>query len=195
MPKEVSISSPTGTFRLASGEYAVTGITGTIGAALAALASVFVMRFSPTGRFARIKEVRIKWQVVTAFTAPNTPGRRLALYRGSGAAASGGTAIASAAQHDSNYVASFFNAANGGDMRIATTGALGVAGITFETDPLHVFPVGNFGAAGSADLQVVDLSDAYITLNPGELLAIRSPAAMDAAGTWVLQPKFVWTEA
>lgn len=181
--------------------YAVANITGTIAAALGANSSVFAMRLDPAAGAsykAYIERIRLQFTTIAAFTVPVTAGRRLALFRGAGAAASGGTAIAAAAKKDTADGNSQFNSGEGGDMRIATTAALTVTGITFETQELRAMTLVHVGAAGNFMEQVWEFnatdSGGPIALNQGELLAIRNPAAMDAAGTWQLGVNVDWVE-
>ena len=74
--------------RPAGEHYSIAAQSGTIAAALAANASVFAMRLDPgTTRIAHIERIKIQFTTIVAFTVPVTAGRRLAVYRGSGAAA------------------------------------------------------------------------------------------------------------
>lgn len=175
--------------------YSVSGTTGTIAAALAANSSVFAMRLDPGAAVkVYLHRLRMQYTTITAYTTPVTAGRRLALFRGSLAAASAGTALAAVA-HATTDPASEVNAAQGGDVRIATTGALTVTGITFEADPLVMWTLSHVGAAGGFSEVVVERPDEPIVLQPGQLLAVRNPAAMDAAGTWTLAVTAIWSEA
>ena len=180
--------------------HAVASVTGTIAAALAANSAVFAMRLDPAAGAsykAYITRIRLQWTTIVAFTTAITAGRRLSIYRGSGAAASGGTALAGAAKKDTADGVSKFDSA-GGDMRIATTGALTVTGITFETRELRTMGLTHVGAAGAFLEQIWEFgptdASGEIVLNQGELLAIRNPAAMDAAGTWQLAVNVDWHE-
>lgn len=181
-----------------SPEYSVAEITGTIAAALAANSCVFAMRMDPGagGKKALIRNIRIRFTTIVAFTTAVTAGRRLAIYRGSGANTAGGTSVPVATPKDTDYSASEFDVASGGDMRISSTGALTVTGITFETAAMRVLPLTNLGTAGSSQefLYAFDSRSHPIELNPGQLLAIRNPVAMDAAGTWQLAIDVDWAE-
>lgn len=179
--------------------YGVAAVTGTIAAALAANSSVFAMRLSPaTTKKAYIQRVRVDFSTIVAFTTPVTAGRRLAIFRGAGAAASGGTAVACAnAQKASTYADCQFTSANGGDMRIASTGLLTVTGITYETDPFKLLMLTHVGAAGAFVERVWEFHENEsepLTLQPGQVMAIRNPVAMDAAGTWQLGVQVEWYE-
>lgn len=179
----------------------IASITGTMAAALTANSSVFSMRLDPAAGStykAYIERIHLQWTTIVAFTTPVTAARRLALYRGSGATPSGGTGIAAAAKADTADGNSQFNSAEGGDIRIASTGALTVTGITFEAQEARVLSLSHVGAAGgfvetSWEFTQAD-SGGPLALNQGELIAIRNPAAMDAAGTWQLAVTVDWTE-
>lgn len=181
--------------------YSSSNITGTMAAALGANSSVFAMRLDPsagTGHVkAYIERVRLKYTTIVAYTTPITAGRRLELYRGSGAAASGGTAgvvMPKKGATDTSEVST----ANGGDIRIATTAALTVAGITFETGPIRGMTLVHVGAAGGffdCTWEFHATENMPIQLDAGQVLAVRNPAAMDAAGTWQLEVDVDWFEA
>jgi hypothetical protein len=180
--------------------FCVSTTTGTIGAALAANSPVFGMRLDPSATVrAFIERVRLQFTTIVAFTTPVTAGRRLALFRGSGAATAGGTGIATAQRkHTAFGSTSEFDTANGGDLRIATTAALTVVGITFETEPLRMMTLTHVGAAGGHYECIWEFHASEnnpVVLEPGQLLAIRNPAAMDAAGTWTLAVNVDWHEA
>lgn len=180
--------------------YATSSVTGTIAAAAAANATFFAMRLDPgAGRLAFIDRVRCQYTTIVAYTTPVTANRRLALFRGSGAAASGGSAITEGVRKDTaNGSPSEFDAANGGDIRISTTGALTVTGITYETNPIRTQSLVHAGAAGAVSEWVWEFAAtecAPIVLQPGQLIAIRNPVAMDAAGTWQLSVSVDWYEA
>lgn len=186
--------SPTGT------NYTVAAKTGTIAAAAAAGASVFAMRYDPSAgtKAVWIDSIRLRWTTIAAFTTPVTQTRSIVVTRGTGAAASGGTAIATATKKDSNYAVSEFDSAVGGDMRIASTGALTVTGITFETTNIAEITLAQVGAAGAFYESVYEFSvrSHPIELHAGELIAVRVGAsAMDAGGTWSLGVEVAWRES
>lgn len=178
--------------------YSVSSVTGTIGAALAANASVFAMRLDPgSAVLAYIERIRIMYTTIVAYTTPVTAGRRLALFRGSLAAASGGTALGAVAK-DSTSSPSECDAAQGGDIRISTTAALTVTGITFEANPIRTMTLVHVGAAGAFVEELWEFhasENAPVVLQPGQLIAVRNPAAMDAAGTWQAGINVDWHEA
>lgn len=174
-----------------SGEhFAYAAKTGTIGAAAAAGAAVFVMRVNPgSTKKVYVDSMKLRWTTIVAFTTPITQTRSIVITRGTTAAASGGTSIPIATKKDSNYSASETDTALGGDTRIATTGALTVTGIVFETINFAEMTLAHVGTAGAYAEHVYEFTsrDHPIELNAGELLAVRvGPSAMDAAGTWSL---------
>lgn len=185
--------SPTGS------NYAVSAKTGTIAAAAAAGAAVFAMRLDPSStKKAWIESIRLRWTTIVAFTTPITATRSIVITRGSGAAASGGTSIATATKKDSTYGISEYDVASGGNIRIATTGALTVTGITWETVNLGEVTLIQAGEAGAFYEAVYEFSvrNHEIELNAGEVLGIRvGSSAMDAAGTWVLGVEVNWRES
>jgi hypothetical protein len=192
-----------GAVRVTSGiigdRYSQGAVTGAMAAALAANAAVYAMRLNPGAtKKVRIHRVCLQWTTIVAFTAPITAGRRLAIFRAVGAAAAGGTALGVTSERDSLSPPSQCDIAQGGDQRIASTGALTVTGVTFEVSPFKVISLSHVGAAGAFFEQVIEFDDdsgGPLILNPGELMVVRNgTAAMDAAGTWQLAVNVDWTE-
>lgn len=181
--------------------YAQAAKTGTIAAAAAAGAAVFAMRVNPSyaGGKAYIDRIKLRWTTIVAFTTAVTQTRSLVITRGAGAAASGGTSLATATKKDTAYAASQTDVATGGAVQIATTGALTVTGITFETTNLAEITLAHVGAAGSYYEEILDLTNSRghaVELNAGEVLAVRvGGSAMDAAGTWSLGVDINWRES
>lgn len=185
------------------GSYKLAAITGTIGAALGSASTVFAMRLDPSapaGMVAYLEKIKLQFTTIVAFTTPVTVARRLELYRGSGAAPSGGTSINptdDSNQNDSNFPPSEFFSTQGGATQIATTGALTVTSITFDTQPLGVMPLTHVGAAGGNAEKIWEWDSTHekpYVIAPGYMIAVRNPAAMDAAGTWQLAVEVEWSE-
>jgi hypothetical protein len=185
------------------GSYKLSTVTGTMAAALGANSTVFAMRLDPSapaGLIAQIDRIRLQFTTIVAFTTPVTVGRRLEIYRGSGAATSGGTTINptdNSFQSDSNYPLSEMLSGQGGMVSVATTGALTVTSITYETNALAIMPLTHVGAAGGNEAREWEYNSTHENkpvIRPGELLAVRNPIAMDAAGTWQLGIEVAWTE-
>jgi hypothetical protein len=175
--------------------YAISEITGTVAAELGSGSCVFAMRASP-GRSESVHVDRLRLAFVTgvAFTTPVVAARRLAVFRGAGAAASGGTAIATPAKKYSSDYSSVVAALESGDARIATTAALTTTGITWEDFPLATMSLSHVGDLGSYAEMLWDLSRAPIVLQPGQVLGVLNPAAMDAGGVWQLLVDIGWFE-
>lgn len=183
--------------------HAVAATSGVVAAALASGGAVFAMRISPTGgKTAYIYKVVIDYTTQVAYTTPLSAIRRLGVYRGAGAASSGGTSLDTAlVKKDSAGGAnSQVTIAQGGDARIATTAALTVTGITWETGPLAELFLGASatGAAGGAK-QVLwtpgdDPNSHGFKLEAGQVLGVRAGALFDAAGTWVASISVEWCE-
>lgn len=176
--------------------FVVSNNTGVIAAALAANSAIFAMRLDPGAgnKKAFISKIRLAYTCIVAFTTPVAASRRLALFRGSGAQPSGGTAITLAGKKDSASTDSEMETAQGGDIRIAANGALTATGITFEAQELLFLSMAHAGASGNFAEETYDLEDNPIVLAPGQLLAIRNPVVMDAAGTWQLSLSIEWYE-
>lgn len=179
--------------------YGVAATTGTIGAAAASGAAVFAMRLDPgSSVHAFIERIRLQFTTISPFTVPVTAGRRLELFRGSGAAPSAQTAIAAAPRKRSSLGPSQFDTAEGGDIRISNTAAMTVTGITFETVPFRTMSLVHAGATGAFVETLWEFAateSAPLQLEPGQLMAIRCGAAMDAGGTWQLAVNVDWHEA
>jgi hypothetical protein len=175
--------------------YTLSAQTGTMAAALAANSSVFAMRLDPAAGAsykAYIVYFYVTVNVIAAFTTTVTAGRRLALFRGTGGPHTGATQL-TPAKFDSVDPASEFAVASGGDCRIATTAALAGAP-TFEADPLFTWALTAFGVAGANANYMMGEGRSEVVINQGETLAVRNPAAMDAAGTWQLTVNAGWYE-
>jgi hypothetical protein len=180
--------------------FGVGATTGTIAAALAANSTVFAMRLDPGAtRRAFIERVRIEYTTIVAYTTAVVAGRRLALFRTQLTGSStGGTAIATTPQKHGISDTSEFSAANGGDIRIATTGTLTLVGATVDANPLRELSLAHVGAAGGFREATWEFSAAEnqpLQLDPGQGMIIRNPVAMDAAGTWQLSVSIDWHEA
>lgn len=165
--------------------YGVAGVTGTIAAALAQDSLVYAMRCDPAlVGIVEIRRVRLQWTTIVAFTTPITAGRQLGIYRAAGAATSGGAALAAVALDTAGA-----GAGSGlSDVRIATTAALGVAGVVREANARARMTAVHVGAAGVFFEELYEFygESAPFELNPGELMVVSNPVAMDAAGTWQL---------
>lgn len=180
-------------------QYCTSAITGVIAAGLAVNSTLFAMRLDPgSPRVAYIERFRVQYTCLTGFTTPITAARRLALFRASGAATTGGLSIGTAYRKDSVQQNSEFDTAQGGDLRIANTGSLVASGITFETVDIRTMSLAHVGNAGNFYDMLFEFHAtecAPLVLQPGQLLVLRNPVAMDAGGTFQLVINADWYEA
>lgn len=166
----------------------INSITGTLIATTNG--DVFAMRLDPSAPApAHITSITCWYRTITAFTTPATF-RQMRLRRFAGAVASGGTAIATAAQKDPSGASSEFNSANGGDIRISATGNLTSPGTPDTLEAGRRINLTKYGlATDSFDWEWV-FSPASgrspLILSAGMSVAIGTAAAFDAGGTWEL---------
>lgn len=158
------------------------GITGIMAAALASGGSVFVGRYplAATGQLL-VHWIHLHYVTLGSYTTPVTAGRHLAIQRGSGADPSGGTDI----DVVRNRSAGAETLLTG---KVATTGALTVTSITYETPVRARLLLAQAGNAGN-DYDEIWAFDNTLILAPGQLFGIRAGQLFDAAGTWQLNVK------
>lgn len=174
--------------------YEVSGITGTVGAALAQDSVVFAMLVGPNAELWAFPDaIRLAFTTIVAFTTPVTAGRRLTVHRATGGVAATGGAALGVVKKKTGAPTSVVT-----DVRIATTVALGIAGITVLPDPIAMLDLTAFGAAGGRAERIYEFNPAsYVPphgIAPGELLVVKTPAVFDAVGTWQLAADVHWTE-
>lgn len=185
------------------GSYTWGGLTGILPAALAGNSEIFQFRWSDPTRLAIIHRITISASVSTTFFAAGVP-VQIDLVKSTGWSVAGtlGTGITPVAllkkrtSMQSTLMAS-------GDMRIATTAALGAGTKTLET-----YPMAAIAAAGpiTASLNGTiippgtrlfspDIADGEypIVLAQNEGLSIRS-VAVPATGTWTAAVQIAWSE-
>lgn len=184
------------------GFYSYGGMTGILPAALAADSEIFQFRWTDATRLAVIRRVRLSAAVSTTMFAAGVP-VQVDLIKSTAwsAAGTGGTAISPAAllkrrtSMGSSLVAS-------GDIRIATTAALGAGTKTLETYALAnicaggpitatllgtIFPPLDLFAANVGD------GDHPLVLVQNEGFSVRS-VAVPATGTWSASISVEWAE-
>lgn len=135
-----------------------------------------------------VQRIHVQYVTLTAFTTPVTAGRALRLVRGAPTSdtasnPSGGAAYTMVRKRSTPTNETL------GVGRIATTGVLTTTGITFETTPLQRMMLVQAGASGASYVETWlfdGLEADPIYLLPGELLAIATDSAFDAAGTFQL---------
>lgn len=185
------------------GAYAYGGFTGVIPAALAANSEIFQFRWTDATRFAVIRKVRFSSVVSTTFFAAGVPLQTdLVKATGWSAAGTGGTAVNPAAllkrrtSMGNSLVAS-------GDIRIATTAALGAGTKTLETlslstivapGPITASLNGQIVAPGTILWQAeVGDGEHPLVLAQNEGFVVRS-VAVPATGTWQAAITIDWAE-
>lgn len=136
-----------------------------------------------------VQRIHVQYVCLTAFTTPVTAGRALRLVRG---APTSGTAVnpSGGAAYTMVHKRSDVSNETLGVGRVATTLVLTTTGITFETAPLQRVMLVGAGASGAQYDEAwrfdgIEADPIYLL--PGELLAIATDAAFDAAGTFQLQ--------
>lgn len=180
-------------------------ITGTIAAALAQDSIVFAMLLgsaAPADYRAIIKKIRLQYTTGTAFTTPVTLARRIGIFRGTASDPTSGFSDMTVLKQSGNE-ASRFTLPFKGFIRIASTGALSVTGAALGANPIAQLSLAHVGASGGYAEALYEFTQAFtvrdgirdgVVLKPGELLAIKNPVAMDAAGTWQLMVTPEWVE-
>ena len=185
------------------GHYHYAGFTGILPAALAANSEIFQFRWADATRFAVIRKINISACVTTTFFAAGVP-VQVDLIRSTAwtVAGTGGTAVTPAALlKKRTSMASTLLAA--GDMRIATTAALGAGTKTLDTyaeaaivaaGPITASLNGQIIPAGTI-LWQSDIGDGEypLVLAQNEGLSIRS-VAVPATGTWQASIAIQWAE-
>jgi hypothetical protein len=185
------------------GAYTWGGFTGILPAALAANSEIYQFRWADATRLAVIRKVRIAAVVSTTFFAAGVP-VQIDLVKATGwtGQGTGGTGVTPAAtlkrrtSMGSTLVAS-------GDMRIATTAALGVGTKTLEANSLSAIaapgPItaslnGQIIAPGTILWQAeVGDGEHPLVLVQNEGFVIRS-VAVPATGTWTASVTVDWAE-
>ncbi len=185
------------------GAYSWGGFTGILPAALGANSEIFQFRWADATRFAVIRKIKISACVSTTFFAAGVP-VQLDLVKSTGWTVAGtlGTGITPAATiKKRTSMPSTLLAA--GDMRIATTAALGAGTKTLEGNSLCTIvapgPItaslnGQIIAPGTVMWQS-EIADGEhpLILAQNEGISIRS-VAVPATGTWTAAIEIQWAE-
>jgi hypothetical protein len=171
----------------------VNSVSGTIAAAVNG--DVFAMRLDPSApNPAHIRLIRGWFRCIAGFTVPNTF-RALRLRRFAGTVASGGTAIATAARKNGvGGTASEFDAAGGGDMRIAAATTITSPGTPDTLEAAERINLAKFGLIGDNVNWAWDFGKSPLILAAGQSIAIGTTAAFDAGGTWEFGTHIEWFE-
>ena len=187
----------------AFGIYSYGGSTGILPAALAALSEVFQFRWVDATRLAAIRRVRLSASVTTTMFAAGVPVEidmvKVTGWTGQGTLGTAPT-IAAMLKCRTNMGASLVAA---GDLRIATTAALGAGTKTLETISLRSIVAGG-PITASLNGTIIAPGTLFWEAEPGDgghplILAqnegfvIRS-VAVPATGTWRLAVMVDWAE-
>ncbi len=187
----------------ALGAYAYGGFTGILPAALAANSEIFQFRWADATRFAVIRKIRFSAVVSTTFFAAGVP-VQIDLVKSTGwtVAGTGGTAptLAATLKRRTSMGSSLVAA---GDMRIATTAALGAGTKTLEANslgsivaagPITASLNGEIVAPGTILWQAeVGDGEHPLVLAQNEGFSIRS-VAVPGTGTWTAAVNIDWAE-
>lgn len=184
------------------GHYSFGGLTGVLPAALGANSEVFQFRWNPAQntRKAVINEIKISAAVSTTFFAAGVPVqielRRASAWSVQGTGGTGVTMNADGKDRTSMGNSSLV----AGDMRIATTAALGGGTKTLEAIALAAMlaagPSANPGTIFEPQfLWRAEVGDGQhpLVLSALEGFVIRS-VAVPATGTWQMSVQLDWTE-
>lgn len=179
--------------------WSLTGSTGTMAAALAADALVFAMQATPDASLAtspnaprraplEIQGLRLTFTAIIAATTPLTAGRGMRLFKGTADAAgqtmpTGGAALTGVAKRTLDA-----GADAGMTARISTTATLTAGAFTRAAVALATFDLLGGGSAGARLVfeHYELVNGGSLWLDPGEILVVSNPQAMDAALTWQL---------
>ncbi len=185
------------------GAYAYGGLTGIIPAALAANSEIFQFRWTDATRFCIIRKIRISASVSTTFFAAGVP-MQLDLIKSSAwtVQGTGGTGVTPAALLKKRSSMANTLVATG-DLRIATTAALGAGTKTLEglslaavtaACPITASLNGSIIPAGTVLFQNEVADGEYpLILAQNEGISIRS-VAVPATGTWTASVEIQWAE-
>jgi hypothetical protein len=161
------------------------GFTGTMAAALAAGSTVFAARYpaaAPAAGMFLVQWMHLHFTCIGSFATPVTAGRRLSLKRGSGGDPTTGTAIDVVRNVSSEATETLLTG------QVATTAALTMTGVTYETPTRSRLMLSEAGSSGFGIDEIWQFDDPFFLL-PGELFGIVAPALFDASGTWQLSVK------
>jgi hypothetical protein len=187
----------------ALGHYRYGGVSGIVPAALAANSEIFQFRWVDATRICLILKVKISACVTTTFFAAGVPVQiDLAKATGWSGQGTGGTAptITTLMKSRASMGSSLVGA---GDIRIATTAALGAGTKTLEATsmaflvapgPITASLNGQIIAPGTTMLEPDQADGEHpLTLVANEGFIIRS-VAVPATGTWMFAVQVVWAE-
>lgn len=182
----------------AAGEYRLGQLTGLL-TGLAANAEVFQFRWTSATHLCALRFLKVRYAVITGFTAAQELAFDALQCMSWSASGTGGTAIPAGGANlkkDSSKPDSKI-----GDLRIATTAALGIGTKTGYTNPFMSNTGKTLAAAATVQDAVVEnildltgAQDAPVIFRQNEGFAIRNSIAMGAAGTVRCAIEAAWSE-
>lgn len=185
------------------GQYCYGGFTGILPAALAANSEIFQFRWADVTRLAVIRKIRIAASVSTTFFAAGVPVQIDLVKSTSWTVAGTGGTVLTLAGLLKRRTSMGNSLATAGDIRIATTAALGAGTKTLETLSLSSIlaggPItgslnGTIFAPGTILWQAeVGDGEHPLVLGQNEGFSIRS-VAVPATGTWTASVTVDWAE-
>ena len=187
----------------ARGAYAIGLFTGILPAALAANSEIFQFRWAHATLLCIPRAVRISASVTTTFFAAGVPVEiEMRLARGWTVQGTGGTGITFGANDNKKRTQFATSATATGDIRQATTAALGAGTKTLDANPMRYLVTGG-PITASLDGDIIapgtmvwqrDTSDEYpLIFEQNEGFVIRS-VAVPGTGTWRCALEIEWTE-
>lgn len=186
------------------GCYAFSGVTGAVAAGMAANGEILQFRWTDATRYAVVRAIRFNGMRATTAFAAGTIDVKASIARSWTASGSGGTALTLTG--DNLSLRTSMGTTLVGDMRIATTAALGAGTKTIDTQDLGLIATHSSGGWNSAtpiigsiylpttDLYVADTADGShpLVLAQNEGLVVR--ATVPATGVWNAAVQIEWCE-
>lgn len=186
------------------GHYQFSGVTGAVAAGMAANGELFQARWTDATRFALIQKITITGMRATTAFAVGTIDIKATIARSWSASGTGGTALTLTG--DNQQLRSSMGASLFGDMRIATTAALGGGTKTLDTQDIGFITTHSSAGTGAAapiigsiylpiyDLFECDVTDGEhpIVLAQNEGVVVR--ATVPATGVWNIGIQIKWAE-
>lgn len=183
-----------GSYRVAE----FSGLMTTIAAKTATAGHVFAWRWTSTN-LALLRYLKVRYSVITGFTAAQELGFDVAIARGYTASHTAGTALsfaASAAKKRSSMPSSLV-----GDARIATAAALTAGTHTLDPHPIVISGTRTLAAAATVPgydfeetLDLTNSGDHPYVFAQNEGLVVRNNILMGAGGTVRMHVQMAWDE-
>jgi hypothetical protein len=185
------------------GSYAISAVTGTLAAAIAANSELAQFRWTDATRLAAVRRVRVSAGMNVAATAAALLSLEAVIARAFTAAGSGGTALTITG--NAGKLRTSMGTTLLGELRVATTAALGAGTKTLDANGIGILAYGILTGAITVTPQgtIVPLSDLYdcdnadghpVVLAQNEGVVVKTGIINPAAMTWNLGVTFRWSE-